>query len=348
MFEFDLQRFNDDAGQETSADVSQETQTEEKPPIPEELSGLPEEYAREVLSEAEQTQAETQTQTEEPQPEPSEEPKPQTPSNIPYARFKEKVDEVNQLKAQLAEYQRRQQPAPQPQQPQAQQLPFQTPQFQITPEISKKINAAINAEAMALTGMSKDDVASLEYADDEDPRIAQWNQGKSIAQARVYNAIQQAQINQQQQVQQYLANRTASIIAYNDFAAKAFNEPDFQAIQQFAINEFFEQLTPFEKQTIASSYLHVERQTASPAEIMNVTNYFEKAKAAFRSRNAKPKPNQRQQAQQAAKLPRVDQLNGTATTSDGQLSASDFEKLLKGDFTELDKKTREKLLGYKT
>ncbi len=339
MFEFDLQRFNDDAGQETSADVSQETKAEEQPPIPEELSGLPEEYAREVLAEVQPPQPQEETQTEEPQPEPSEEPKQQTPSNIPYARFKEKVDEVNQLKAQLAEYQRRQQPAPQPQQPQAQQPPFQTPQFQITPEISKKITEAIDAEAMALTGMSKDDVASLEYADDDDPRIAQWKQGKSIAQMQIYTALQQAKINQQQRARQYYEKHSAGVNFYNDFASKAFNEPEFQAIQQFAIKDLFEQLTPFEKQTIAESYMHVERQTASPAEIMNVTNFFEKAKAAFRSRNAKPKPNQRQQAQQAAKLPRVDQLNGTATTSDGQLSASDVEKLIQGDMTQLDKKT---------
>lgn len=341
MFEFDLQRFTDEDN--TINDAPQETKAEEQAPIPEELSGLPEEYAREVLTEYEQTQTQEETQTEE---QPQEQPKPQTPNSVPYARFKEKVDEANQLKAQLAEYQRRQQ-TPQPsQQPQAPPQQFQTPQFQITPEISKRINEAITAEAMALTGMSKDDVASLEYADDDDPRIAQWNQGKSIAQARVYNAIQQAQVAQHQQAQQYYANHTAAIKAYNDFAAKAFAEPDFQAIQQFAINEFFEQLTPFEKQTIASSYLHVERQTASPAEIMNVTNYFERAKAVFRSRNAKPKTNQRQRAQQVANLPRVDQINGTATVSDGQLSASDVEKLLQGDFTKLDEKTQNKLLGF--
>ena len=351
MFEFDLQRFTDDAEQTNTEEVSQETQTEEQSPIPEELGGLPEEYAREVLTEYEQSQEQP---AEEPQPEPSEEPKPQTPSNIPYRRFKEKVDEVNSLKAQLAEYQRRQQ-APQPQQQQAPvqqpiQQPIQQPQFRLTPEISAKINQAIVAEAMALTGMSKDDVASLEYADDDDPRIAQWQQGKSIAQARVYTAIQQAQANQQRQVQQFYANRMASANAYNAFAATAFAEPDFQNIKQFATNDFFNQLTPFEKQTIAQSYLNVERQVASPAEIMNVMRFFESAKAAYRTRNAKPSTtNQRRQQvqQQAAKLPRADQLNGTATVSDGQLSTADVERMIQGDMTKLDEKTLN-LLGIRT
>ena len=336
MFEFDLQRFDDDTEQTTTEEVSQET-TQEEP--------IPEEYAREVLAESKQNEPPPESE-EPPQPEQNTEPKPQTPNNIPYARFKEKVDEVNSLKAQLAEYQRRQQ-APQQQLPQPpQQQQFQTPQFQITPEISKRINEAITAEAMALTGMSKDDVASLEYADDDDPRIAQWAQGKSIAQARVYNAIQQAQIAQQQQARQFLETHTAAINAYNAYAATAMAEPDFQSIQQFATNEFFEKLTPFEKQTIANSYLHVERQIASPAEVMNVMRFFEQAKTAFRSRNTKPSRNQRQQ--QAPNLPRVDQLNGTATASDGQLSVSDVTRMLQGDMTKLDEKTRNKLLGFNT
>lgn len=348
MLEFDLQMFTDDEGQTTDTETATSPQQqEETAPIPEELDGLPEEYAREVLSEYQQTQSQQQQEepAEEKPEEPSEEPKQQTPNNIPYARFKEKVDEVNQLKAQLAEYQRRAQP-PQPQQPQAPvQQPIQQPQFRLTPEISTKISEAITAEAMALTGFSKDDVASLEYADDDDPRIAQWNQGKNIAQARVYGAIQQAQINQQRQAQQFYEAHTASIRDYNDFAAREFAEPDFQAIQQFATNEFFEQLPPNEKQIVAQSYLHIERQTASPAEMLNIKNFFRAAKLAFRNRSNQKPANQKRQAPQAASLPRVDQLKGTATTGDGQLSIKDIEKLLEGDLTKLDEKTRNQLLG---
>lgn len=346
MFEFDLQMFTDDEGQTTDTETETTSQQDEEVSIPEELGGLPEEYVREVFNEYKQAQPqETQEQPAEETPiETSEETKPQTPSNIPYARFKEKVDEVNQLKAQLAEYQRR---AQQPQQQQAPaQQPVQQPQFRITPEISKKINEAITAEAMALTGFSQDDVASLEYADDDDPRIAQWNQGKNIAQARVYGAIQQSQINQQRQAQKFYEAHTATVKAYNDFVAKEFTEPDFQAIQQFAINDFFEQLPPNEKQIVAQSYLNVERQIASPAETMLVQKYYERAKAAFRSRSKAKPTNQKRQAPQVASLPRVDQLNGTTTTNDGQLSANEIEKLLEGDFTKIDEKIRNQLLGF--
>lgn len=342
MFEFDLQMFTDDEGQTTDVETETTSQQDEEVSIPEELGGLPEEYAREVLNEYKQAQPqESQEQPVEETPiETSEETKPQTPSNIPYARFKEKVDEVNQLKAQLAEYQRRAQQLQQQQTP-AQQ-PVQQPQFRITPEISKKINEAITAEAMALTGFSQDDVASLEYADDDDPRIVQWNQGKNIAQARVYGALQQSQINQQRQAQQFYETHNAGLKYYNDYYTKTIAEPDYQDVLKFAIGECFDNLTPFERQTIFDAYQRVERQIASPSDMLNVINYFEKAKSTYRARGAKKQTtttNQRQQAQQASKLPRADQLTGTATINDGQLSSADVERLIQGDMTELDKKT---------
>ena len=338
MFEFDLQRFDEE---NTEQSVQSETSTEEEKPIPEELGGLPEDIARETMAEWEKLQP----KPEEPQPETPPEPKPPTEESVPYARFKEKVDEANQLKAQLAEYQRRLQQQ-QPPQTQAQQPQFQPPQIKITPEISAKINAAIKAEALALSGMSDDDVASLEFADADDPRIAQWKQASSIAQNSVYNAIYQAQINQQQQARQFYDSHVAAVETYNQFVEKEFAEPDFKEIQNFARSEFFEQLSPNEKKIIANSYLNVERQTASPAEMLNVKQYYERAKLAYRTRGAKKSAPK--QAQPAPKLPRADQLKGSSGKSDGQLSAHDIEKLLEGDFTKLDEKTRKILLGFST
>ena len=333
MFEFDLQRFDE----ETSS-PQPETQAEEKP-IPEELGGLPEDIARETMAEWEKLQPNPEEipQPEE-QPETPPEEKPPTEESVPYARFKEKVDEANRLKAQLAEFQQRLQ------QPQTQTPQFQPPQIKITPEISAKINAAIKAEAMALSCMSDDDVASLEFADADDPRIAQWNQAQSIAQNRVYNAIQQTQLEQQQQARQLHDAHVAAVETYNQFVQKEFAEPDFKEIQNFARNEFFEQLSPNEKQILANSYLHVERQIASPSEMLVVKNFYERAKAAYRTRSAKKSAPK--QTQPPPKLPRTDQLKGSSGTGDGQFSARDVEKLLEGDFTKLDEKTRKKLLGF--
>ena len=194
---------------------------------------------------------------------------------------------------------------------------------------------------MALTGMSKDDVASLEYADEDDPRIVQWQQAKSVAQSNIFNAIRQARFAQQQQAQQFFVQRAASINNYNDYVRRQFAEPDYKNILEFATNEFFESLPQSEQRSLAESYLRVEGQNPLPSDVMSVKNYFELAKIAYRTRANKPPARGKQQPN----LPRTDQITGTTTTSDGQLSARDIEKLLEGDFTELTPQQQKLMLG---
>lgn len=334
--EFDLQRFADeDAAQDSAQEISSETQSAEEKPIPEELNGLPEDIARETLAEWEKSQPA-------PDEKPPEETSPPNEEIISREKYQAALDEAAQLKAQLAQYQQQQAQTPQqPSKPQPQQI--QQPQLRITPEISAKINQAIDAEAMALTGFSKEQVAELSYADDDDPRLPQWNLAKNIAQNRVYNAIQQTQLAQQYQAQQFYNNHVAAINTYNEFAKKEFAEPDFKEIQQFATNDFFNQLSPDEQKILANSYVRLERQTASPAEMLVVKTYYERAKAAYRTRGAKKSAPKNTPS--AAQLPRSDQLKGTSATGDGQLSVSDFQKLLEGDFTELDPKTQKQMLA---
>lgn len=334
--EFELQRFADE--EEQSAEPSSESEQTEEKPLPEELNGLPEEIARETLAEWEKMQAEPESEVKA---EPETEPAP-VEEKISREDYQAKVSEVEQLKAQLAQYQRQQQsaqqeepPTPKPQQP-------QPPQMKLTPEISKKITEAIEAEAINMTGFSADDLESLQYADDDDPRLAQWNQAKRIAENNVYTAIGRAREYRRQQEQNFYNEHMAAVNIYNEFAQKEFAEPDFQAIQKFATNEFFEQLPPSEQTILAESYLRVERQTASPAEMLVVKNYYERAKSAYRARGAKAKPATNQPKVQ---LPRTDQLKGASSTSDGQLSARDIEKMLEGDFTKLTPKQQRMLLG---
>ena len=339
MFEFDLQLF-DEKSEEPQSAPETETSEESAEPLPEELSGLPEEYAREVLAEHEHHQTEPEVE-EESQPAFAEERKTPAPSTVPYDRFKEKVDEANRLKAQLAEYQKRQQPQPQPQQPQQQQQ-YQLPQFRITPEISEKITQAIDAEAMTMTGFTQDDVASLEYADGDDPRLAQWAQAKSIASAEVFNAIRENRRLQEQKKWQFISERDEATRDYNEFAKKAIAEPDYNEIVKFATNDFYNQLSPQDRRRIATAYSHVEEQSASPDEAWIVKTYYKLAKAAYYTRNAKSKP----QVNQPPQLPRSDQLRGAVSTGDGQLNRREIEKLLEGDFTKIDEKTQKKLLGF--
>ena len=316
--EFDLQRFEDEQA------ASAEPQTSEES-IPEELGGLDEDIAREAMAEwKESSQESTESETSETPPE---------SDTVPRSDYQAKVNEVESLKAQLAAYQQKQQISPQQIQP---------PPIKLTAEDATKINQAITAEAMNMAGFSADDVASLEYADDNDPRLSQWAQAKSLAQSNIYGAIRQAQLIQQQQAQQFIATQQAAMSTYNAFTQQELKEPDFKEIQNFAIKEFFTQLSPLEQKAVANSYLHIERQIASPAEVFAVKSYYEKAKAAYRNQRGK-KPARTPQ-QQAVALPRVDQINGAA--GKGEITVAELEHMLETtDFDKIPEVYQKKLLG---
>ena len=136
---------------------------------------------------------------------------------------------------------------------------------------------------------------------------------------------------------------TAAVNTYNEFAQKEFAEPDFKAIQEFATNEFFEGLTPSEQKILANSYIRVERQTASPAEMLVVKNYYQQAKAAFRARGNGKKAPAKPTAQ--VSLPRVDQIGGTAGT--GEVTVAELEQMLETtDFDQIPEQYQKKLLGF--
>lgn len=327
---FDLQRFDDEQTVSDAPQSAPEPKAEEPAPIPEELEGIPEDIARDAMSEWEATQAKTEAE--------------QQPAPVTYSQddYQAKVNEVEQLKAQLAQYQRQQPQAQQPQIQQPQPPPtFEPPPIKITPEISAKINEAIKEEAKAMASFTDDDVASLDYADDDDPRLSQWAQAKSLAQDKVIKAINATRAWQQQRAQQIYNEQTTAINNYNEFAQKEMAEPDYQAVMTFATNDFFQAMPPNEQQILANSYLHVERNLASPAEFLVVKNYYERAKAAYRGRNAKQSPPKNQKVT----MPRIDQVGGAAGT--GEITVGELEKMLETtDFDKIPEPYQKRLLGY--
>ena len=319
MFEFDLQRFDD----EQAAGTSPETLAEETP-IPEELGGLGEDYAREAMNEWEETKEDA----------PPEEVN-VISNTVSREDYQAKLNEIEQLKAQLA--QRQNQSAPQPAQSQA----FQPPQMKITPESSTKLKEAVKAEAMNMTGFSEDDVASLDYADDDDPRLEQWAQAKRIAEYNVFRALNQTKIEQDNAARYFFNVQTEAKKYYDDFTAKAQSEKDYGKIVDFAAKEYLPTLSPLAQSTVGLAYQKVQRNMATPTEYMAVVNFYDAARNAYRSGRGRKNSYQNK----SAGLPRIDQISGGA--GKGEVTVGELEHMLDTtDFDKIPEAYRKKLLGY--
>lgn len=369
MFEFDLQMFADEATEDngvvedTGAEVSQDgvepeaVEEAEKEPIPEELDGLPEDAAREVMAEA----AKIEQENEEPEPESTKAPDDShviKNGTIPYPRFKEKVDESNALKAQLEAYQKQYGPLgsqqaqnrtqPVMMQPiQMQQPPKQVPQLNLTPEVMRQIDELKKQEALRMSGLSQDDLDGMEYMEENDPRKAQYQFALKMAESTVMERIQQAQRERVRQAEEALQAHNASVMDYNSFAKAEIANPDFANIMKYATEDFFFARSQPEQQILAAAYAHIESNVASPAEVMLIKNYFTEAKNAYHGghKTAKRNNNPMTKVKQAGTFPRSQQVDGSSDNDTG-VSVATLEKMLaEKTWDEIDPKWQKVLMG---
>ena len=184
---FDIQKF---AEEDTTSygdilDGNTKEIPDELPAIPKELDGLPEDIARDIMSRAEEKSAETAPAPESSKPESSGE------TSVSYKRFKETLDQKNELEQQLAAYREKygnasaQSPSQNSPQPQAtkQDAPQQPRQPQLNAATMKQIDDVINQLAMEVSGLSKEDVDGIDYLEDDDPR------NEKTARRRIYISV---------------------------------------------------------------------------------------------------------------------------------------------------------------
>ena len=348
-----------------------EEQQEQKEAIPDELAGLSEDTAREIMQEAGQdegTEDEGEEQDEAPDESHAEQDSDNTPeeatplpnTKIPYARFKQEVDKRRQLEERLAALEAQQQKPVQPngnvQQVQT-QAPAQevqqppAPQLRFTPDVQKAFDATVDKQAMTMTGLSKDDVDAMEYMDDDDPRKTQYQTARKYAEVAIMQQIYAAQQEQQRRTRVFLDNHKKNIDGYNAFAQQEMQEPDFEQTKNYATNEFFESLPASQQPVIAGAYARIERQTANDADIMLIQNYFKSAKAAYRKKNpaqAARKNTTKQKMKQAVSMPRAGQVDGTSGYSGAVTGETLAEMMRTTPWGDIPEQYRNMILSAKT
>lgn len=352
-------------------DAAEEPQ-EQKEAIPAELAGLSEDTAREIMQKAEQdenTEDEGEEQDEAPDESRAEQDSDNKPvetaaplpnAKIPYARFKQEVDKRKQLEERLAALEAQQKQAqppagnaqpvqPQPPTQQGQQPP--TPQLRFTPDVQKAFDATVDKQAMAMTGLSNEDVDAMDYMDDDDPRKMQYQTARKYAEVAVMQQIYAAQQEQQRRTKVFLDNHKKNIEGYNTFAQKEMQEPDFEQTKNYATNEFFESLPASQQPVIAGAYARIERQTANDADIMLIQNYFKSAKAAYRKKSpvqAARKNTTKQKMKQAVSMPRAGQVDGTSGYSGAVTGETLAEMMRTTPWGEIPEQYRNMILSAKT
>ena len=356
MFMADEKTIDEGTTQEVATEqvAEQQTEQQEENAIPPELEGIDdEEIVKEVMAEA------RGVPVEEDKPAPTDG-KVTTSQQIPYPRFKEVIDEGKKKDAKIAELEKQleafRQAPPQPQyQAPPQQAPQPAPQpqqfqqntgVQLTPENVKLIDDAVNREAQAMAQLSKEDMDSLEYMEDDDPRKVRWQYAKEIARGNIFDRIRQAQAIKAEQARRFMEAHQKSVAEFNAYANQVTQEADFEQVKNYAVNDFFKALpSEQDKQVIAAAYARIERQSASPEDIYLIKNFYQQARAAYHSQNPQQTKQTNNKTEQANKFPRSNQVSGTGDAGGGVTVASLEKMLNEMPFDQIDPKYQKLLLG---
>lgn len=273
-------------------------------------------------------------------------------TSIPYPRFKQLNDKLKAAEAELEKL-RKEQPAnpsgssptqpaaatPKPAPAMPQQGPV-TAGFKLTADVAAKIEEYAKQEAMRMSGLSKEDLDNLAYADDDDPNKVRWTTALNLSRNAITNSVIQAAQVQQQRQQAFIQQHQAMINDFNTFTSEQMKDENFENIRNFAIDEYYKTKSPMEQQIINAAWERVQRNTASPAEYLTVVNYFKEAKEAFSRQDinaqatAETKANQpslgkaKRKLAEANKLPRSQQIEGSAATDGKAVTIESLQHML--------------------
>lgn len=352
---FDIQKFAEEEVKEYGDVLDgaiDDTVQEDLPPIPKELAGIPEDIARDIMAKA---AAQNETPAENPAPQPESNAETAEETSVPYKRFKETLDQKNEIAQQLAAYRERYGDISAQTQPQNYQQQTQTPKQEVPPQnympqfnsdVIKQIDDVITQRALAISGLSKEDIDGIDYLEDNDPRISLWNHARELSKATVYNDILANHIAQQQELQrmQYLQNQ--SVNDYNNYVAQKQVAENFDAVRQYATGEFFNEQSPLDKEVITESFARLSRNMATPQDMMIVRNFFSRAENAFANKNVTSQTlPQAPIPQPKANFPRTNQLNGVAGNGGGVTQSQLAEMLQNKKWSEIPPTYQKMLLG---
>ena len=304
------------------------TEQEEKPSIPEELSFLDEDIARDAMKEWEELKAEEKVEEK---PQEVEQPQPPQTSN----ETAELRNEVDNLRAQLLQMQQAVMQASQS--PQKPPQP-ESPKAELTPEDIRMLKKSIDEEALKISGLTKDDIDSFDFADDDDERVERWKYAKELAKNRVLSVVQQAQMYKKQNRRQLEQLSEMNKRDYNEFVTRVTKDKEHPQVMAYAMGEYFNGLPPLQQFIVRSAYYNIEHQIADAKDAWIVKNYYEQVKSAYRNRGKKQSERTSQvkgSVQTPPNLPKSDLLSGTSTPADNAISNEELARLIENG--ELDK-----------
>lgn len=189
--------------------------------------------------------------------------------------------------------------------------------FKITPELAQTINNLIQERAIKISGLNKDEIDALEYADDDDTNKMRYEQAKSMARNMVMQDVNNKYIELQNRMQYQQTMSRAIADETQKFVNEIKGTENYQNIMNYATGEGLKKYSPYEQTAIREAYAKVNAGVGNASDMMVLRSFWNKSVTDFNSNNnISTKDNTtkvKEQINKKNKMPRVSQLQGSGS-----------------------------------
>lgn len=157
--------------------------------------------------------------------------------------------------------------------------------FKITPELAQTINNLIQERAIKISGLNKDEIDALEYADDDDTNKMRYEQAKSMARNMVMQDVNNKYIELQNRMQYQQTMSRAIADETQKFINEIKGTENYQNIMNYATGEGLKKYSPYEQTAIREAYAKVNAGVGNASDMMVLRSFWNKSVTDFNSNN---------------------------------------------------------------
>ena len=193
------------------------------------------------------------------------------------------------------------------------------PQLKITPEIAKIIKELTDKKAVELSGLTKEELEALEYADDSDINKIRYDQAKSMARDMVLRDIQARNTQIQNQLYQAEKYRQDSISDIQNFVKEVQETENYETIMKYVTGEYMNSLPKYQQDVIRQAYVRVNNSQGDMRDNMIIRSLWNEGSSSYFKNKQTASTNNssclNSKMTQRNKMPRVSQLQESGSNN---------------------------------
>lgn len=238
---------------------------------------------------------------------------------------------------------------------QEQQHNYLLDKIEMTPELSDAIEELTLKRAMAITGMDKDTVDALEYAEEDNADRKRFENAKNIAKNAVMNDLNNRLVQLDHQKQMQIKQQQENINDIQQLSKEITSIDNYQEICDYTTKEYIKTLPVSHQMAIRDAYLRAREDKSTVQDNIILRSFWKAGLNSYNNTHAANNSNNKinnidtqkvnKKMEQKNKMPRVTQISGAGNSNNNTWTIDRINNLIdNGRFNEIPRNIVEQVM----